>query len=560
MSPEDAMDGQCLEAYHFYEREWESYGALCEAFEWEVPDSFNIAHYICDRWANDGTRPALFAEHESGWTEEWTFAALRDRANQFANYLEDQGVGVGDRVAINLAQRPETAVAHLGCWKLGAVSVPLSVKFGPDALRYRLENSGAVAAVVGPRNRDSLRAIRAELSSVAAVLTVDAEPGAGETAFAGAIDPYSTSYETVDTAAEDPAVLIYTSGTTGDPKGVLHAHRFLLGHLPVFVTDFCNMRMHDDDRFWLPSEWSWIAVFDIVIPAWFYGKPAVSYDSGAFKPEAAFELIDRYDITVSFFPPTALRMMRAVEETDAYGCSSLRVIATGGEALDRSTYQWISDTFGPDIAVHEGYGQTEANMLIANCEALDASEPGKIGVPGPGHTITLLDPETGEPDVPTGTVGEIAVRYADDPVCFLEYWNTPVATDEKVQDGWLLTEDLGRVDEGGFYEFAGRTDDVIISAGYRIGPEEIEESLTDHPAVVQAGVVGRTDEERGEVPIAYVELAPEETESAELIAELQRHVKSRLARYEYPREIIVLEEVPKTTTGKVQRSALDDPD
>ena len=545
-----------LDAYHFHEEDWDSYEALYEAFSWDVPERFNIAAYVCDRWADEPDRTAIYYENEAGETSEYSFGELQDEANQLANFLQSQGVEEGDRIGVNLPQKPATAVAHLACWKLGAISVPLSVKFGPEALSYRLDDAGAVACIVDDANIDTIREVQSDIESLRTLLTVDTDPEGEERDLAAAIAEQSTAFETVDTKAEDPAIIIYTSGTTGKPKGVLHAHRFFLGHLPLFVFDFCNVTMFDDDVFWLPSEWSWIAAFDIVFPAWFYGKPALAYEADGFDPEMAFDLIDRYDVTVTFIPPTALRMMKAVDDPDTYDLSTLRVIASGGEALDRDTFEWAFETFGEQVAVHEGYGQTEANMLISNCTALMDYKVGKLGRPGPGHEIAILDPETAEPTVPTNEVGEIGVRYQGDPVCFLEYWNKPEKTDAKVQNGWLLTGDLGRVDEDGYYQFESRKDDVIISAGYRISPEEIEETLTGHPAVAQAGVIGVSDEERGEVPKAFVELATSHDETAELRSELQEYVKSQLARYEYPRDIVVRDALPKTTTGKVKRSEL----
>jgi len=545
-----------LEAYHFYEDDWENFDALYESFEWEVPDRFNIATHTCDRWADGSDRTAIYYETEAGETDEYTFRRLHAEANQLANYFRKSGIKVGDRVGVNLPQKPSTALAHLACWKVGAISVPLSVKFGPEALSYRLDDAGAIACVVDDTNVDTLREVRSDIDSLETVLTVDTEPSGDEYDLASAIKGESTAFETATTAAEDPAIIIYTSGTTGDPKGVLHAHQFFLGHLPLFISDFCNVAMYDDDVFWLPSEWSWIAAFDIVFPAWFYGKPTLAYEADSFNPEAAFNLIDRYDVTVTFIPPTALRMMKDIDAPEQYDVSSLRVIASGGEALDQDAFEWASNTFGDEIAVHEGYGQTEANMLIANCTALMDYKIGKLGRPGPGHDVAILDPETAEPTVPTGEVGEIGVRYGNDPVCFLEYWNKPDRTEEKVRNGWLLTGDLGHIDEDGYYEFESRKDDVIISAGYRISPEEIEETLADHPAVAQAGVVGVPNKERSEVPKGFVELAAGHEETAELREELQEYVKSQLARYEYPREIAVREALPKTTTGKVKRSAL----
>lgn len=553
--------GQRLDAYHFYEDDWGSYEQLREAFEWEVPDRFNMATYLCDRWADDKSRVALFAEDASGTEVTYTFWQMRNVTNRLANYLRAQGVEAGDRVGVNAPQRPETVFAHLAAWKLGAMSVPLSTLFGPDAVEYRLDDCDAVAAVVDESNIENFREARASLSDLETTLTVgDVTPdeAAGEAAFWNAIDDHSREFDTVETAAEDDAILIYTSGTTGDPKGVRHAHRLVLGHLPLFVTTFGNMDLQDGDVFWTPAEWAWIAsLFDVVMPALYYGKPVVAYNGGQFDPASAFRLIERYGVSNFFAPPTALRMMMQVDDTDRFDVGTLRTIASGGESLGQSIVDWAQDTFG-DTAVHEGYGQTEANMLVGDCTALTEFREGYIGRAGPGHEVTIVDPETAEPTVETGETGEIAVRYEDNPVCFVEYWNKPGKTSGKVRNGWLLTEDLGRMDEDGYVAFVGRKDDVIISAGYRIGPEEVEDSVAGHEAVADAAVIGVPDDERGEVPKAFVVLTADAEPSDDLRESIRQHVRDRLAKYEYPREIETVDELPKTATGKVRRASLRD--
>jgi acetyl-CoA synthetase len=316
------------------------------------------------------------------------------------------------------------------------------------------------------------------------------------------------------------------------------------------------MELADEDVFWTPAEWAWIAsLFDVVFPALYYGRPLLAYRGGQFDPERAFELVERYGVTNYFAPPTALRMMQQVEAPERFDVDSMRTIASGGESLGRSIAEWADDVFA-GAAVHEGYGQTEANMLVGDCTAMFESRGGKIGLPGPGHEVAIVDPDTAEATVPRGETGEIAVRYEGNPVCFVEYWNQPEKTDAKVRNGWLLTEDLGRMDEDGYVGFVGRKDDVIISAGYRIGPEEVEDSLASHPAVADAAVIGVPDEERGEVPKAFVALAAGHEPSEGLVEALQTHVKDRLAKYEYPREIEFVEEMPTTTTGKVRRADL----
>ncbi|MFD1513793.1 acyl-CoA synthetase [Halomarina rubra] len=552
------MRGERLDAYWFHEREWESYDALQDAFEWTVPERFNLADYVCDRWADDvdGDRVALYAaSDEDGHDETVTYADLADYTNRLAGYLASRGVERGDRVGVHAPQTPETAIAHIAVWKLGAVSVPLSTLFGTEGLRYRLADSGAVACVSYGEHVETLREVRPE-TAIETVVTVDADPEGDEHEFWAAIDAATPVDGAVDTAAEEDAIVIYTSGTTGDPKGVRHAHRVLLGDLPVFLTSFCNLDLRDDDVLWTPSEWAWVAtLFDVVFPGLFYGKPVVAYDGGPFDPETAFDIVERYDVSLFFAPPTALRMMVQADPS-AYDLSSVRVVPSGGESLGESIVEWAETTF-EGAAVHEAYGQTEANMLVGDCTALTEFREGTIGPAGPGHEVAVLDPETRDPLGP-GEVGEIAVRYEDDPVCFVEYLGKPEATRGKVRDGWLLTEDLGEMDADGYVTFLGRTDGVIISAGYRIGPVEIEEALATHPAVANAGVIGVPDDERGEVPKAFVVLADGVEGSDDLVTALRDHVRGRLAKYEYPRAVEFVDGLPTTETGKLRRASLEE--
>jgi len=547
--------GDRLDSYHFYEQEWDSYGQLREAFEWEIPDRFNIATYICDRWADDD-RVALYAEDAAGNRETFTFSQLRAVTNRLANYLDSEGIGAGDTVGVNVPQRPETLIAYIACWKLGAVPVPLSTLFGPDALRYRLDDADAVATLVDESNLANMREARAELPALGPVLTVgDVVPGEDERDLWSAIEQADDAFEAVETAPDDDALLIYTSGTTGDPKGVRHSHQVALGHLPLFVTAFANMEMCNDDVLWTPAEWAWMAMFNIVICGLFYGKPVVAYDGGQFDPEKAFEIIDRYDVSIFFAPATALRLMGRVDNPGRFDVDSVRTVPSGGESLEQGLVEWALETFD-GAAVHEGFGQTEANMLIGDCTALAEFQEGYMGLPAPGHEVTIVNPDSAEPTVETSEIGEIAVRYSGDPVCFEEYWQKPEKTASKVENGWLLTEDLGWVDDSGHVAFKSRKDDVIISAGYRIGPDEVEESVAGHDAVIDVGVIGVPNDERGEVPKAFVVLAEGREGTDALREDIKQHVRDRLAKYEYPREISFVEELPQTVTGKVRRESL----
>ena len=547
-----------LDAYHFYEQEWDSYDRLRGAFEWEVPERFNTAEYICDRWATDRSRVALFGLDHEGNECTYTFWQLRNVTNRLAHYLREQGVERGDRVGVNAPQKPETLMTHVAVWKLGAVSVPLSTLFGTEAVRYRLDDADATACIVDASNAGALREVRDDVDSLEEVVVVNGKPAPDETGFWDAVDAASREFEMVDTRAEDDAIIIYTSGTTGNPKGVRHAHRVLLGNLPMFVTSVCNMEMSRGDVFWTPSEWAWVAtLYDVVFPGLFYGKPVVAYENEAgFDTETAFSVVERYGVTNYFAPPTALRMMMQVDDPGRYDVGDVRAVASGGESLDQSIVDWAADTFD-GATVHEGYGQTEANMIVGDCTALTESREGKIGQPAPGHEIAIVDPDTAEATVPRGEVGEIAVRYEGDPICFKEYWNGPEKTVRKVQNGWLLTEDLGSMDDDDYLEFHSRKDDVIISAGYRIGPVEIEEALASHAAVADAGVIGVPDDERGEVPKAFVVLAAGHEGSDDLKKPVSQHVRDRLAKYEYPREIEFVDDLPTTSTGKVRRVDLE---
>ncbi len=359
----------------------------------------------------------------------------------------------------------------------------------------------------------------------------------------------SDALAAVSTAAEDPAYLIYTSGTTGPPKGALHAHRSLFGHLPGFEL-YYEFFPQENDVHWTPADWAWIGgLMDSLIPSWYHGRPVVA-TSRNFDPEWAVDLMANYRITCSFLPPTALKMMRAsaVSSSDLL----LRAVFSGGEPLGEEMLTWAEQHLG--VLINEGYGQTEANLVVGNCASRWPIKPGSMGRSLPGHDVVVRD-ENGSRLV--GAVGEIAVRRPD-PVFMLRYWNRPDATEEKYAGEWLLTGDLGREDEDGYLWFVSRKDDVISSMGYRIGPGEVEESLMGHPAVAGCAVVGVPDDIRGQAVKAFVVLRDGFTPGDELSTELQQHVRTRLAAHEVPRQITFLDELPRTTTGKTMRRALRD--
>lgn len=545
-----------IEAYHFHEREWNGYGELYDAFEWAVPERFNAATYCCDRWADaDPDRVAIHAIEADG-EREYTYGDLQSTANRLANHLRARGVGRGDRVGVSGAQKAEFVAAHLAAWKLGAVTVPLSLLFGPDGLGYRLRDSGASAFVADAAALEALREIRGTCEDLDTVLVVDGEPDAGEAAFHAAVEGESTAFETRETGADEPAALLYTSGTTGPPKGTVHGHRFLLGTLVVYLTVARDMNPATGRPLYSPVEWSWVATMYVgLLSSLYYGGSIVADADPEFDPERTLDVLERYGVGSVAGPTTVYRMLMGVSDPDRYDLSSLDVAVQGGEALDQAVVEWLRERVD-GIAVHEAYGQTEAGVFVGDCEALGVDHrPGRMGRPLPGSEVAVIDPERPE-RVPDGEVGELALRYEGNPMSFLEYWNEPAKTAAVRDGGWHRTGDLGTRDADGSLSFHSRKDDVIVTSGYRVGPDEIEETLAGHEAVAVAGVIGVPHDERGEVPKAFVVPVEGYEPGDALREELQDHVKDRLAKYEYPRELAFVEELPRTTTGKVRRQSL----
>jgi len=527
------------------------YRKQCDTFRWEVPAHYNIGVDICDKWAHERDRLALIYESDEGYTQRYTFRDLKKRSNRLANGLKAKGIGAGNRVGILLPQRPETAISHISLYKLGAVAIPLFTLFGTDALTYRLENSGASGVITDAANLHKILAIRDRLPKLRVVIATDGDPPDGVIDFDDLMNRGSDTLTPVRTQADDPALIIYTSGTTGPPKGALHAHRVLLGHLPGVEFPH-NFFPCEGDRFWTPADWAWIGgLIDVLFPSWHHGIPVVAHRAKKFDPEQAFHLLAKHCIRNAFMPPTALKLMRQVPNPAKRHAFDMRTIGSGGETLGEELLDWGRRVMG--VTINEFYGQTECNLVVGNCADVMPIRAGSMGRPIPGHTVAVVDAD-GQP-VPTGRVGEIAVR-SPDPVMFLEYWKNPDATSEKFIGDWNLTGDLARMDEEGYLWFVGRKDDLITSSGYRIGPAEIEDCIMKHPAVSMVAVVGQPDPVRTEIVKAYVVLAEGASASDETARDIQAFVKERLAAHEYPREIEFTHSLPMTATGKIMRREL----
>ncbi len=523
-----------------------------DAFRWAIPEYYNIGVDICDRpAATDPDSPAIIDVAADRRSVVHTFADLRRMSNQLANALTDH-VPQGSRIAVLLPQCVETAVAHVAITKMGGISLPLFTLFGPDALLHRLRDSAASAVITNADGAAVLSTLRDQLPDLSIILSIDGASDGAEDLHA-LTTAQSDNFTPVPTKSDDPAILIYTSGTTGAPKGALHAHRVLLGHLP-------GVEMSHDffpkpgDRIWTPADWAWIGgLLDVLMPALHHGVPVVACRFRKFTAHAAFDLIRTHNIRNAFLPPTALKLMRLDTPTEPV---PMRSVASGGETLGKELIAWGQQVFGTTI--NEFYGQTECNMIVSSCAALEPAEPGVMGFAVPGHTVEVIDENT-QRICDTDEEGSIAVR-APDPVMFLEYWNKPDATAAKfiTIDGqkWLLTGDKGCKTPTGRIRFIGRDDDIISSGGYRIGPAEIEDCLLTHPAVQLAGVVGEPDPIRGTIVAAYIQLAAGHSPSDDLASDIAAHVKTKLAAYEFPRVVRFIDDMPMTTTGKIIRATL----
>jgi acetyl-CoA synthetase len=530
----------------------ESYEDICRKFSWQIPEYFNIADAVCDRWADDTTRIAMTHENLDGSVKNFTFAEIKHYSNQFANLLNSLGLEQGDRALVLLTQSPECAISHVACFKSGIVSCLASVLFGPDAIQHRLTSTNAKVCITNKANLSKVQNIRGACPWLKHIVVVDDDLPSHALSLWGSIADQSDTFDNVKTLSEDTAWISFTSGTTGQPKGVLMPHRILLGNKPLFEY-YYDYGPREGDTLWSPADWAWIAgLINILLVGWYSGCRVVSTDMEGFNAEAAFRILGQHDITVSLLTPTVLKLMRQIDSEESPELQ-LRVVLSGGEAVGKELALWADDRFG--LTISEGFGQTECNGMIGTNPRLMAVRHGSLGKAMPGSVCAIVDDDGNE--VERGVQGNIAIKRPH-PAMFSGYLNNPEATDDKFINDWMITGDLGEQDEDGFLWFHGRTDDVITSSGYRIGPTEIEDCLLKSPAVQLAAVIGVPDETRTELIKAFI-VVSENTDPTDALAEsLKELVRENLAKHEVPRLIEFVDSLPMTTTGKIMRRTLRD--
>ena len=530
----------------------ESYEDICRKFSWQIPEYFNIADAVCDRWADDTTRIAMTHENLDGSVKNFTFAEIKRYSNQFANLLNSLGLEQGDRALVLLTQSPECAISHVACFKSGIVSCLASVLFGPDAIQHRLTSTNAKVCITNKANLSKVQNIRGACPSLQHIVVVDDDSPSHALSLWRSIADQNDTFDNVKTLSEDTAWISFTSGTTGQPKGVLMPHRILLGNKPLFEY-YYDYGPREGDTLWSPADWAWIAgLINILLVGWYSGCRVVSTDMEGFNAEAAFRILGQHDITVSLLTPTVLKLMRQIDSEESPELQ-LRVVLSGGEAVGKELALWADDRFG--LTISEGFGQTECNGMIGTNPRLMAVRHGSLGKAMPGSVCAIVDDDGNE--VERGVQGNIAIKRPH-PAMFSGYLNNPEATEGKFINDWMITGDLGEQDEDGFLWFHGRTDDVITSSGYRIGPTEIEDCLLKSPAVQLAAVIGVPDETRTELIKAFI-VVSENTDPTDALAEsLKELVRENLAKHEVPRSIEFVDSLPMTTTGKIMRRTLRD--
>lgn len=513
-------------------------------YEWAVPPAFNFGYDAVDVYAADRSRLALLYVHEDGRSERHTFWDFKQRSDRFANALAGLGVGRGDPVMIMLPRMPEWQVAFIACLKLGALAIPCTASLRAKDVRFRATHSGARAIITTRANVDEVEEALRDCPDVTVKIAVDAPQGWSD--YQALERAAGRALTRVPTRGDEPAICFYTSGTTKDPKAVLHAHAYTFAHI---LTGRHWLDLRRTDLHWTTSDTGWAkAAYGVLFGPWMLGVPVLMYD-GRFDPARELDLLDRYEVSVFCAPPTEYRLL-VREDLSRWSLPRLRHCTGAGEPLNPEVIHAWKDAF--NLMIHDGYGQTESTLLVANRPGM-VIRPGSMGLPFPGHDVAVIDDQGTR--LPAGEVGDLAV-YGRPPSLFLEYWKDPDETAACHRGDWYLTGDRAYADEDGYQWFVGRADDVIISAGYRIGPFEVESALLEHADVVESAVVAAPDPIRGTIVKAFVVLRDGATPGDTLAKEIQDHVKRVTAPYKYPRAIEFVTALPKTVSGKIRRVEL----
>ena len=514
-------------------------------FDWNWDEKFNMAHECCDKWALDEERIAVYWENEKGETASYTYLELSQYSNQLAHVFKELGLGKGDRISGLLGKEIELVLTVLAAWKIGAIYVPMFTAFGPKAIDYRLRDSGCSMVITNKEQAQKIRNKDIQL------LLIDSNLAEGNTLpFWKSLLSSSSSFQKEQTKIDDPAVIQYTSGSTGMPKGAVWSHKILVSSYPYVRF---AMGLKKKDIFFGGPDMGW--AYGLMNCTFFplsLGTSIVIY-KGKFDVQKVYRLLEKYHVTNVAYAPTAYRMMMSagapiIEQYEL----KVNHFSSAGEPLNAEVIRFFDKHM--KRKVHDHYGSTETGMIINNLANTHMIVPGSMGKPSPGFQIQLLDSSGREAE--REEVGEIAVDANSFPFFFLGYWNQPEKTEEKMTGNWFRTGDLAVIDKDGYFWFQGRSDDIISSAGYRIGPFEVESSLIEHEAVSEAAVIGIPDANKGEIVKAYVVLNSSFTASNTLAADLIEYVKTRLSKHQYPREIEFVEELPKTPSGKIQRYKL----
>ncbi|GIS94993.1 MAG: acyl-CoA synthetase [Dehalococcoidia bacterium] len=519
----------------------------------DVPEFFNFGLDVVDKWAEDRTKLALISVDSTGeHVQHHSFWDLKILSNKYANALRDRGVKKGDRVFVMLPRIPEWYVVMIGLIKLGALPMPGTTLLTSKDIEYRINTAEAVMAITDGENAEKIDEAAGGCPTLQHLVVVGAGIR-GWVSFEEEMAEASSVLEDPEpTRSDDPLLIYFTSGTVGYPKMVLHTQAsYGIGHI------ISAKYWHDltaTDLMWTLSDTGWAkAAYGKLFGQWTLGAAVMQHDArGRFDAPLTLRLLEKHGVTSFCAPPTAYRML-VLEDLRKYRLDNLRHCTGAGEPLNPEVMKQWED--GTGLVIYDGYGQTETVLMVGNFRCNEV-RPGSMGKPAPGFTIRVVDEQGNE--MPAGEEGQIAVKVKPErPVgLFKEYWKDAEEMERSFLGDWYLTGDKAYIDEDGYFWFVGRADDVIISAGYRIGPFEVESALIEHPAVAESAVVASPDDVRGEIVKAFVILAPDYVASDELMISLQDHVRTTTAPYKYPRAVEFVTELPKTVSGKIRRVEL----